>query len=103
MSKKKIIILFGIIIIGLAIIASVFMKGKQTNLGKTTKVELGTIRKTIEETGTVFSKRVNTFYSDMSQTVKVLNVSIGDSVKKGDIILTYQNNFDLEIERSKNR
>lgn len=98
MSKKKIFILSAIIIIGLAIIASVFIKGKNAVGGNITKAELGTIQKTVEETGTVFSKRVNTFYSDMSKTVKVLNVSIGEKVKKGDIILTYENNYDLEIE-----
>ncbi|MFA9424627.1 MAG: efflux RND transporter periplasmic adaptor subunit, partial [Sedimentibacter sp.] len=38
--------------------------------------------------------------SDMSQRVKTLNASIGDKVKKGDIILTYENNYDLEIERA---
>jgi HlyD family secretion protein len=45
-------------------------------------------------------KRVNTFYSDMSQRVETLNVSVGDRVKKGDIILVYENNYDLEIERA---
>ncbi|MDD4046642.1 MAG: HlyD family efflux transporter periplasmic adaptor subunit, partial [Tissierellia bacterium] len=45
-------------------------------------------------------KRVNTFYSDMSQRVDTLNVSVGDRVKKGDIILIYENNYDLEIERA---
>lgn len=98
--KKKIIIFIGIVIV-LAIIGSVFMMDKDIKVGDTTKVELGTIQKTIEETGIVFSKRVNTFYSDTSQIVKSLNFSIGDKVKKGDIILTYENNYDLEIERSK--
>lgn len=98
MSKKKIFILSVVIIIGLAIIASIFVNGKKAVGEKIAKTELGTIQKTVEEIGTVFSKRVNTFYSDMSRTVKVLNVSIGEKVKKGDIILTYENNFDLEIE-----
>lgn len=98
--KKKVFVFIGIIIV-LAVILLVFMKDKDINLGNTTKVELGTIQKTIEETGTVFSKRVNTFYSDTSQIVKSLNVSIGDEVKKGDIILIYENSYDLEIERSK--
>jgi len=36
----------------------------------------------------------------MSQRVETLNVSVGDKVKKGSIILTYENNYDLEIERA---
>lgn len=98
--KKKYIILAVIVIIGFLIAASIYSKVQNPIESKTSEVILGSIRKTIEETGIVYSKRVNTFYSDTSQTVDTLNVSIGDSVKKGDIILTYNNNYDLEIERA---
>ncbi len=98
--KKKYVI-FSILLVFVFIVASsVLLGGQNSYEGKTSKVKLGTIQDTLEETGTVFSKRVNTFYSDMSQRVKVLNVSVGDKVKKGDIILTYENNYDLEIERA---
>lgn len=99
--KKKIIILMGITIAIILVFLLVFMGEKDMNLDNVTKVELGSINKTIKETGTVFSKRVNTFYSDTSQIVKTLNVSVGDEVNKGDIILVYENNYDLEIERLK--
>lgn len=98
--KRKYIILSILIIAGVAIAVLLFTTGQQPFEGVTTKVKLGTIQNTIEETGTVFSKRVNTFYSDMSQRVETLNVSVGDKVKTGDIILTYENNYDLEIERA---
>jgi len=97
MKKKKYLIAAGVIII--VIIASLFLRG-QTDELKTSQVKLGSIKNTVEETGTVFSKRVNTFYSDMSQKVDTLNVSVGDKVKKGDVILVYENNYDLEIERA---
>jgi len=99
-NKKKYIILAVVVIIGLLAVVSIYSKGHKPIEGKTSEVKLGSIRKTIEETGTVYSKRINTFYSDTSQTVEILNVSIGDSVKKGDIILSYENNYDLEIERA---
>ncbi|MGB4438709.1 MAG: HlyD family efflux transporter periplasmic adaptor subunit [Sedimentibacter sp.] len=99
-NKKKYIIISILIITGSIIAVSLFNNGQQPFEGLTSKVKLGTIQNTIEETGTVFSKRVNTFYSDMSQRVEILNVSVGDKVKKGDIILTYENNYDLEIERA---
>lgn len=99
--KKKYVI-FPILLVFVFIIASSVLSGGQSPYeGKTSKVKLGTIQNTLEETGTVYSKRVNTFYSDMSQRVEVLNVSVGDKVKKGDIILTYENSYDLEIERAK--
>ena len=101
MKKKKYFIATGVIVI-IFIIASLLLGG-QTDQPETSKVRPGSIKKTVEETGTVFSKRVNTFYSDMSQRVETLNVSVGDRVKKGDIILVYENNYDLEIERANKR
>ena len=97
--KKKKYIIAAVIIIPVFIIASLLIGGQQDQL-KTSKVKLGNIKKTVEETGTVFSKRVNTFYSDISRRVQTLNVSVGDEVSKGDLILIYENNFDLEIERA---
>jgi len=97
MKKKKYLIAAGVIII--VIIASLLL-GRQTDELETSKVKIGSIKNTIEETGIVFSKRVNTFYSDMSQKVDTLNVTVGDKVKKGDVILVYENNYDLEIERA---
>lgn len=101
-NKKKLIILSIAIISTILAIAlySMLNLGEKPFEGATSKVKLGTIQNTIEETGTVYSKRINTFYSDMSQRVETLNVSVGDKVKKGDIILTYENNYDLEIERA---
>lgn len=99
-NKKKYILLAILITVGIIILVSLLMNSRKPVEGLTSKVKLGTVQNTIEETGTVFSRRVNTFYSDMSQRVKTLNASIGDKVKKGDIILTYENNYDLEIERA---
>jgi len=98
--NKKYIILSILLIAGIIISVSLFANAEKPFEGQTSKVKLGNIQNTIEETGTVFSKRVNTFYSDMSQRVETLNVSVGDKVKTGDIILTYENNYDLEIERA---
>ncbi|HHZ03236.1 MAG TPA: biotin/lipoyl-binding protein [Tissierellia bacterium] len=97
--KKKYIIASAVII-AIFVIASL-LYGGQGDVGETYKVKLGSIKKTVEETGTVYSKRVNTFYSDISRRIQTLNVSVGDKVKKGDVILIYENNYDLEIERAK--
>ena len=98
MKKKKYLIAAAGVIITV-IIASLLL-GRQTDELETSKVKIGSIKNTIEETGIVFSKRVNTFYSDMSQKVDTLNVTVGDKVKKGEVILVYENNYDLEIERA---
>lgn len=99
--KKKYVILTVFLVFAFIYAFSVFSGGQNSYEEKTSNVKLGTIQNTLDETGTVYSKRVNKFYSDMSQRVKVLNVSVGDKVNKGDIILTYENNYDLEIERAK--
>lgn len=99
-NKKKYIILSVLSVIAFVIIFSFFSGSHDPYEGKTTKAELGAIRKTLEERGTVYSKRVNVFYSDTSRRVQTLNVSLGDKIKKGDVVLIYENNFDLEIERA---
>lgn len=99
-NRKKYIVLTIVIIAALVLTAVYFMKGRNSVFkAAKSKAQLGTIKETIEETGTVFSKRINTFYSDTSKKVEVVYVSVGDRVKKGDIILTYENNYDLEIEK----
>ncbi|WP_313164639.1 HlyD family efflux transporter periplasmic adaptor subunit [Sedimentibacter sp.] len=98
--KKKYVVLSLLLVLSIAVVYSLFAGGQKVNENKTTIVKSGVIQNTLEETGTIYSKRVNTFYSDFSQKVKALNVSVGDKVKKGDVILTYDNNYDLEIERA---
>lgn len=96
--KKKYLVL---LMFSFIIASSILFIGPGKYDGKTSKVKVGTIQDTVNETGTIYSKRINTFYSDTSQRVKVLNISVGDKVKKGDILLTYENSYDLEIERAK--
>ncbi len=98
--KKKYVI-FAVLCVFVFIVAfSVLSGGNNSYDGKSSKAKMGSIQNTLKESGTVFSRRVNTFYSDMSQKIEVLNVSVGDKVKKGDILLTYENNYMLEIERA---
>ncbi|MEL7649094.1 MAG: HlyD family efflux transporter periplasmic adaptor subunit [Sedimentibacter sp.] len=99
-NKKRYITIIAVLSVLAYILFTMFSRGQKPFEGATSKAKLGDIKSTIEETGTVYSKRVNTFYSDMSKRVQTLNVSVGDKVKKGDIILTYENNYDLEIERA---
>lgn len=53
---------------------------------------------------TVTSGNSQNVYLDSEKLVKELNVSVGDKVKKGDVILTYDMTVvELEIEQKKNR
>ncbi|MFA5528329.1 MAG: HlyD family efflux transporter periplasmic adaptor subunit [Peptostreptococcales bacterium] len=98
--NRKVVILAVVVILILVIVFSVLSGGKNAYEEKASRVERGTIQDSLKETGIVFSKRVNKFYSDYSQKVEVIHVSVGDKVTKGDILLVYENNYDLEIERA---
>jgi len=62
--KNKKFITAGIILIIAASISFLFFKKQNGEESMTAEVKLGTIQKTVDETGTVFSKKKNTFYSD---------------------------------------
>ena len=83
--KRKQSILLIILISVFVAGASVFFLGQNSYENRISGAKFGTIQNTLEKTGTVYSKRINTFYSDSSRKVEVLNVSIGDKVKKGKI------------------
>ncbi|MFA9424107.1 MAG: hypothetical protein ACERLG_11045, partial [Sedimentibacter sp.] len=58
-NKKKYILLAILITVGIIILVSLLMNSRKPVEGLTSKVKLGTVQNTIEETGTVFSRRVN--------------------------------------------
>lgn len=99
MKKRGIIIILVIIVLLVSVGLYYYFANSSKEETNFTVVTKGDISQTIEETGEICSKKVNAFYSDVSKKVAILNVSIGDKVKKDDILLVYDNNFDLEIQR----
>jgi len=95
--KKKII--WAVLII--AAISSVIyfgLRGKKTSSDqvKTKEAALGDIDSYLSTTGTVKSK-VNDEYFSQSLKIKKVNVKVGDKVKTGDIIASYDTS-DLELQ-----
>lgn len=89
--KKKITITISIIVL---ILLSVFIyKGtngnkKQGIQVKTAKVQRGEIKSYLNTTAVIKSKNVKQYFGTQSKVIKV-NVKVGDAVKKGDILVSY--------------
>ncbi len=62
------------------------------------EASLGDIEEIVTVSGTVASAEKKAYYAGISAPVKTLNIEIGDRVKKGDVLLLY-NEEDLELAK----
>lgn len=89
--KKKVII-SSLIVVG--ILSGVFFISEKKNDNKITTVktsivQLGELKSYISTTATVKSKNSKIYYG-LQAKIKKVNVSVGDNVKIGDILVTYE-------------
>lgn len=110
--KKKII---GVIVVVLVILVGISSlignkkkapvsagdpKGQFVNVGVAIQTDIQT---KISATGMVKAAESETVFSEMNTQVQKVNVEIGDTVKKGDVIITYekeaQDNLKRELEK----
>ncbi|MFA6708678.1 MAG: efflux RND transporter periplasmic adaptor subunit [Fusobacterium sp.] len=103
LSKKKIVIL--VIIIGAAFISyKVFSPKEEKSVFLTENVKIGSIEQTVIATGTVRSNNRIEVGAQVSGEITKLNVTLGEKVKKGDLIATIDSTTkknDLETAKSK--
>ncbi len=106
LSKKKKIILSVIsIILVLCIVAGIFIMNNKKSTEtysyvRTTILSKGTFDDSFSSTGTVKSAKTSNVTTDLSYAVKTINVSVGDKVKKGDVIATLDTSqLTQQIER----
>jgi len=89
--KKKIII--GVVLI--AIIATIVglritsKNKKQVVTVKTSNVVMGDVKMYLSTTATIKSKNEKDYYASATAKISNVNVTVGDKVKKGDTLLTY--------------
>lgn len=100
MKKKTIIIIGAIAIIGLFLVLGIFKSKKSNGITvKTIKVTKGDVESYLSTTGSVVSKNKKEYYGVQGK-VKKVNVKVGDKVKKGQSLLS----FDMpELENAKER
>lgn len=99
--KKKIIKITSIALIAIIIVFGLYYKIKNDNVvvAEIYEVSLGDISKYVEETGTVKSRGQRIVYSNTIGEVQNINVSEGNEVEKGEIIVQIDSTkANLEIK-----
>lgn len=97
MSKgKKIVLAIGIfvVIVGGIALTKFLKKNSKAITVKTAVAQKGNIKSYLNTTGTIKSKNIKDYYGPQLKVSKV-KVKVGDSVKKGDILVTFDNS-DLQ-------
>lgn len=90
MKKKAIILIILVTLIGGVAYSRIFSKNSKDVLAvKTTIVSKGEVKSYLSTTGIIKSKESNDYYGIQGK-VKEVKVKVGDKVKKGDILVTYE-------------
>jgi HlyD family secretion protein len=97
--KKKLIIA---IVVFTAIGASLFYFLTTGNIGvkyDTAEVKMGELEQYVKEDGRVSSRNIRRYYGNGSTKVEELPLELGDAVKKGQLLVKYEDNLGLEIQK----
>ena len=106
--KKKLIVALGttliVLVMGIGILGNVDkgplaigdQKGQLVNVEKAIKTDIQT---KISATGMVKADQTETVLAELNTQVKKINVEVGDSVKKGDVLLTYDQEAKENLQR----
>ncbi|MBC8205229.1 efflux RND transporter periplasmic adaptor subunit [bacterium] len=101
-SKKKILIIAGVIVIVAAIVgANVFRRSDKSTAVQFSEVKRGTITQTVSASGKIRPVVEVKISAKVSGTITSMNVQEGDSVHKGDLLLTLdRERYSAAKERS---
>lgn len=97
--KKKLIIA---IVVFTAIGASLFYFLTTGNIGvkyDTAEVKMGELEQYVEEDGRVSSRNIRRYYGNGSTKVEEMPLELGDAVKKGQLLVKYEDDLGLEIQK----
>ena len=98
MSKKKKII-SGALAAVVLVVAIGALNGNAAQSVDTAAVVRGTLEQKVELNGNVETDNVLTYYSQIDGKIGSINVKKGDFVKKGDVLITYdESNLDYNIQ-----
>ncbi|MDO4338884.1 MAG: efflux RND transporter periplasmic adaptor subunit [Eubacteriales bacterium] len=102
-AKKRIFIGAGVLAVALGGAAVAGKAGQQEQVlpqVEMTEAVLGDVQQTVDATGTVVSEEEKTFFSPVNAQIQEMNFEQGDSVKKGEELLTF-NLENLERDNQK--
>ncbi|SCZ80931.1 efflux RND transporter periplasmic adaptor subunit [Acidaminobacter hydrogenoformans] len=97
--KKKLIIAF---IIFSSLGAGIFYILTKGNIGEkynTVEVTKGTVEKYVEEVGRISSSSIIRYYGNGAGKVEEMTLKLGDYVTKGQLLIKYEDNSELEIKK----
>lgn len=97
--KKKLIIAF---VIFSALGAGIFYLLTAGNIGEkysTVEVTKGEVEKYVEEIGRVSSNTIRRYYGNGISKVEEMTLKLGDYVSKGQLLIKYEDNLELEIKK----
>jgi len=82
------------LITGAVIVSMLTIAGARLSAGAATSVnahivQKGNLRQTVELNGTLESERSKSSYADADVRVKTVSVKVGDTVKKGDLLISF--------------
>ncbi|NFP92968.1 efflux RND transporter periplasmic adaptor subunit [Clostridium sporogenes] len=98
MKKKTIIITGAILLISLFVVLGIFKSKKNSNISvKTIKVTKGNVESYLSTTGDIVSKNKKEYFGGQAK-IKKVNVKVGDKVKKGQSLLSFDTS-ELENDR----
>ncbi len=98
MNKKLIIVLAVFTAIG----AGIFYFLTMGNIGakyNTVEVKRGEVGKYVQDVGRISSKNVRKYYGNGVSKVEEMPLELGDHVEKGQLLVRYKSNLDLEIRK----
>lgn len=100
MGKKLIIafVIFAVIGVGIFYLLTMGNVGEEYNTAKVIKDE---VSQYVQDTGTISSKNIRRYYGNGMSKIEELPVKLGDQVKKGDLLVKYEDNLDIEIQKVK--
>lgn len=101
MTKKFIVYSLITITLAAGIFGITKIKTKKVPIVKTSTAEVGNVKAYLSTTAAVKSKSRKEYYSLQSKVQKV-NVKVGDKVKKGDVLVTYETvDISSQVEQAK--
>jgi len=97
--NKKLIIAF---VVFAAIGVGIFYLLTTENIGaeyNTAEVQMGEVGKYVQDVGRISSKNIRRYYGSGVNKVEEMTLKLGDHVEKGQLLIKYEDNLDLEIQK----
>ena len=98
MKKKVLIPVLILSIVGIAIVYFLTTGNIGTKYN-TVEVKIGALEKYVEEVGIIRSRNIRQYYSSGLGKVEDITIELGDKVNKGQLLVKFEDNFDLEIQK----